>query len=783
MNAVARMGRGRLGRVGWLTWTVAGLAALAPVPPATAQEASLDEQESYSYVRTLEGRATLASTGSGPGEEAELNQPLMAGDRIEVGRGARMEIALADRNLLRIGEDASVTLERIAFSGDRDDRTTRIDLARGEIVLVVGDDALGDELPEVRAGGVEVVIHRPGTYRIETWSDGTTEVVVRDGYAEVVSRDGSSVLRDGEMAIAAEGGYDLEIADASPAGSLERWGDELADAADRADTRYVEPELAYRSASLAQHGSWVAYNSSWYWQPRVEVGWRPYWRGRWGWTPSGLTWVSYEPWGWVPYHYGSWCRLPGYGWAWRPGRQYSPAWVYWHWTDSYVGWCPTGYYTSWYDPWYRDGFRWGYYGWAGGSWGNYRDWCFRPTRRVCDRDWRRWHRGSHDLERELGPTVPRGVITTDTGGIPRRRFEEPGLAEEIVRRGRLRGEGSNADVTDFVARRRDLPPAVETAIQPGPRDRRRLRDEPASGDRTRVRVAGPNPRDRRDIEGTDGAPGDRARRRDDTGADGGAADGGRARDRGGRDSGTEGQVGTRSRRTGEPTTPQGVPGDDRRRWREGTDDDGGATRVRPQRRPTPAPPNPRTPEPRERRDPSDSRERRDSTDSRERAIDRESPRRPPNPPADRPTTRVEPDRRERRTVTTTPDRRVSPPIERRRLPVEPGSRVGSYGSGRERSRDDDREPVRRVLDNVRRQDRDATAPSYRRPETRPTSRYQPPSQSGSRERVGSPRSGGQSSRSTPPPRAQRGSGESKSKAGSTSSPPPSRRDRSDRNRD
>ncbi|MBP1642587.1 MAG: FecR family protein [Acidobacteria bacterium] len=473
-----------------ITMTAAA-ALLGAATTLFAQERELEAQESYSYVRTLDGRATLASQGSAPGEEATVNQPLLTGDRVAVARGARVEIALADRNLVRVGGGSVLVLTRVAFSGDRGERSTLLDLEDGELVLTVTEDALGDALPEVRTPGGEVVIHRPGTYRIATAPEGWTEVVVREGFAEVVTGRGSTLVREAESAYVALSRQGADIADAGPFDSLERWGDELAAGARQAEL-YVEPELSYQAAPLADYGSWVSVNSAWYWQPRVAAGWRPYWDGRWGWTPSGLTWISDEPWGWMPYHYGSWASMPGYGWLWRPGRLYSPAWVYWHWSDDWVGWCPTGYYTNWYGPWgygygsgygYGYGFRCGIYGWAGGNWGFYNDWNFAPNYCLRRRDQRRHHRRGGDLGRELGPHVPRGLVTTETRGLPRERLGDRGFVRtELARRGKLRPDADFADVTDFVARKRDLPRQVSDVIRSEPGARVRLAEVPEAAD-------------------------------------------------------------------------------------------------------------------------------------------------------------------------------------------------------------------------------------------------------------------------------------------------------------
>jgi hypothetical protein len=750
-------------------WTrrLAVAAIAAALPAAAIAERELGELESYSYVRAIEGSATLASRGDGVGEEAETNQPLLAGDLVQVARGARLEIVLADRNLLRVGGGTTLTLSRIAFSGDRGDRTTRLDLDVGQIVLVVGEDVLGDQLPEIRTPGVDIVIHEPGVYRIEADASGWTEVVARQGFAELVTRSGSTVVRADESAIAwSEGRGDVEVLAAGAASSLERWGEELDRQArgSRGAILYVEPELAYQAAELDRHGSWIEYDSAWYWRPTVEVGWRPYWQGRWQWTPSGLTWVSHEPWGWVPYHYGSWCRLAGYGWVWRPGRVYSPAWVYWHWSDGWTGWVPVGYYTSWYGSWGYDGFGWGTYGWAGGSWNDYRDWCFRPRRRVCDRDWRRWNRGPHDVEREHGPRVPRGILTTDTGDLPRHGLDRPEILTELERRARGRhGREDLPDVTDFVARRRDLPPTVVDAVGPRAGDRVRLRDVPViarvgdddRGDRVRpatTRDGGttsstrPRPtianedrqapaRPVRPTVGVDRDRGDRAE----------TATGPRAVP------GTNPRVLPPTKPRVDPV-PRTVPPTTRRE--DGSRTEGGG-RLEPGQRWTPERPTPRAqPTP-----PADDRQGwRAGREVRPTVVDDGTGYRAPAPRAEPPVQRVFGTRRYDAPAPTYEPRGGTP------SPSAPGS-PRSY---------DSRPPSRVVL---------PSPPSGGRvaPSTPPTStRVAPPTSTGSRPTV-SPRSQPPSSRPSSPPPSSSSSG-TRSSSGNSSrgdSPPPSRRSRDD----
>ena len=445
-------------------------------PAGTVDGAPLaDERASYSFLRTLEGDATVAAAGEGIGNPLELNQPLLTGDLLRVGPRSRLELALSDRHRVHLDAGTSVVLERLAFSGDREERVTVLRLEGGELLLEVSEDALGDELPRIITANSTVYIQQPGQYRIEAGVDDDgqawTRVVTRRGYAEIVTDRGSSVVREEEsMTALGDRWTRLELAAADAPDALERWSAALADRALAASrsARYVEPHLAYDAAPLDQAGDWVEYQSVRYWRPYVSAGWRPYWQGRWDWTPSGYTWVSYEPWGWVPYHYGRWCSLPGYGWVWRPGAVYSPAWVYWNWTSGWAGWVPMGYYSQFYNPWYGDRYRYGVYGWAGGGWGIYSEWNFAPVHCFRDRHFRGNLRTGRDLEHETRlPEPPRGLLTTDTRDFrPDRIDRTEDLLHEIGKRNRVDVGQELPDVTDFGCRKGRLPSAIERVVVP-----------------------------------------------------------------------------------------------------------------------------------------------------------------------------------------------------------------------------------------------------------------------------------------------------------------------------
>jgi hypothetical protein len=428
--------------------------------------------------------------GSGARTPAELNQPVLAGDRLWVPERSRVEIVLADRNLLRIDGGSEVVLERLAASPDSQDRGTVLRLREGNIQLIVLRESLGDELPRIETPNTSIYVQDYGTYRVSADQERFTELVVREGRAEIRNDRDSESLRADEQAWV----EDTERIDVESAGSydnLERWARRL-DEEGRVDSRYVDEDLRYAAAPLARYGSWIDYQGTSYWRPRVDAGWRPYYNGRWAYTPSGNTWVSYDPWGWVPHHYGSWDYLPGYGWVWQPGRRWAPAWVYWYQGPSYTGWCPTGYYTRYYGSRWGGGlgFNFGVYGWAGGDWGLFGQWTFVSSDywhgyrdgyrdgRYDGRhdDWRnRWNVQRYavpiDELRRRGGVLDRGLITTDTRPLTPEVLENPRHAVEVLsrdasarRRVDGRADGQLPDVNDFIARKPDLDARTRRAV-------------------------------------------------------------------------------------------------------------------------------------------------------------------------------------------------------------------------------------------------------------------------------------------------------------------------------
>jgi ferric-dicitrate binding protein FerR (iron transport regulator) len=152
------------------------------------------EDTSYSYVRVLDGSASVVSGGGDGAEPLELNQPLLTGDRIVVAASSRLEVVLADRTRLRLDAGSTAVLRAIAFSADATDRATRLQLSRGTLQLSVDENAQGDELPRIDLPNATVYVQDVGDLSVATVGGDSSEVVVRRGFVEIATERGSTLL-------------------------------------------------------------------------------------------------------------------------------------------------------------------------------------------------------------------------------------------------------------------------------------------------------------------------------------------------------------------------------------------------------------------------------------------------------------------------------------------------------------------------------------------------------------------------------------------------------------
>jgi hypothetical protein len=453
---------------------------LATPAICSSQETPAAQTEAaYGHVSVSDGHVTLIESDTGESVPVEGAEAVLAGDELRLAGGARAEVRLADRNLIRLGNEAEVAFLALAASADRNDLSTALRLRRGTMQIVVADDFRGQVPPAIETANAYIELRGPGVYLVDAQGPERTLIVVRRGGARLRGPDGYTALGAGEEAVV-EGhdGAGVRLASARGLAPVERWGEELAaDHATPAEV-YVDRPLSYASASLNTYGNWVYVRGTRAWRPRVAHGWRPYWKGRWRHTPTGLLWVSYEPWGWVPHHYGSWDLIPGHGWVWFPGHRFASAWVFWYWGPKYVGWVPWGYYSHHYGSRFRLSFA--VYGSAGGLTVGFGDWCFTPVHRFGHRHQHRHLRTGRGLGRERN-RLERGIITTDTYGITPGHWKSPDRVKRVLTvdaSGRARD--CLGEVDPFVNRERDgrIPDGWKPPVDGRSKDRTRALIDP-----------------------------------------------------------------------------------------------------------------------------------------------------------------------------------------------------------------------------------------------------------------------------------------------------------------
>jgi hypothetical protein len=315
-------------------------------------------------ISLIHGDVSMARGDTGEWSSTTVNAPLVQGDQVATGEGARTEVQLDFANILRLAARSQAKIADLSRT------RIQVQVAQGyaSYTLLKGNEAD----VEIDSPNVAVRPLRQGRYRMQVISDEETNVIVRDGEAEITTPQGSTRVQAGEMIVVR--GTDqpeYKVSSAPENDDWDRWNKDR-DNVIRNAASWGNTNRYYTGANdLDAYGHWVyvpGYGNVW--QPYQEATWAPYQTGRWVWEPYyGWTWVSYEPWGWAPYHYGRWFYY-GSSWCWWPGPVYvsyrplwSPAFVFFVGFGHHsgfgfgsIGWFPVGPHDPFY-PWYGRGFN------------------------------------------------------------------------------------------------------------------------------------------------------------------------------------------------------------------------------------------------------------------------------------------------------------------------------------------------------------------------------------------------------------------------------------------
>jgi hypothetical protein len=441
---------------------------------------SYGRDRSHSYITYDDGGTTIRQSEDGRDVDARVNTPVFPGDEVTTGRRGRVEIRMADGNIIALDRSTSVEFKSILDSYDGDSAQTVVELKYGHVAIQRDDETR--QLLRLDTGNGSYAATEVATYAVETDAKNNDRVTVFDGTMEVRTPARTTRVREGEEARIDDGGiYDL-VSARNTADEFERWFIQRASRYNTASGRYLDRSLAYSEADLGSNGSWVfaANYGGWCWRPHVAVGWRPYYNGYWRHSPGGvLVWVSYDPWGWVPYHYGRWAYEAAYGWVWLPGAAYAPAWVYWMYGPSYVGWAPMG----WYDC-YRPYYDWAYRPYAragfefGGGWNgrvrpgevDLRPWTFVTPNQLMNRHVDQASLTADLIRDRLRRDGNTGLVSSAPARFTRNEIKDPNAAVgNVFRRGigsgtGREGSGSAADMTPFFRRDPELSNSIRERV-------------------------------------------------------------------------------------------------------------------------------------------------------------------------------------------------------------------------------------------------------------------------------------------------------------------------------
>jgi hypothetical protein len=289
-------------------------------PPAHA-----DDSLGVARLSWMQGNVAVQHTDGGQNVAGAVNAPLIDGDAMTTGSGARAEVQFDGTSALRLLDNTQVRFAQL------DPSNRSIQLAEGTVDLDLFHNA--SALPVIDTPSVSVRAAGDGRYRVTVTNDGVSYITVRSGTADVLLPRGRQALRPGSTMVVSGRASNPSYSYIAAVGldDFDRFNEE------RDSSLYAYAGADGISSSVAvgdlnAYGNWVndpSYGNVWV--PDQSSGWAPYRDGSWTWLAGyGYSWVGSEPWGWAPYHYGRWFYNAGYGgWCWYPSSVYtwSPALV------------------------------------------------------------------------------------------------------------------------------------------------------------------------------------------------------------------------------------------------------------------------------------------------------------------------------------------------------------------------------------------------------------------------------------------------------------------------
>jgi FecR protein. len=274
-------------------------------------------------------QVSFVPAGENDWVEAQINRPLITGDKLWTDHDSRAELEIGS-SALRL--DAQTSFDFLNL----DDQTAQIELTEGSLNLRVRR-LYDNQVYEIDTPTLAFVINRVGEYRLTVLPNGQSTVVnVLQGGGDAYGENGArSRIEEGQSVTFNDSGLrDYYTDSLPPPDSFDEFcrqrdgrsgPRQVARLRVRGRDRLSGPRRQRRLERRARVRSRLVPDDR---RGRlVALSQRPLGLGR----RVGWTWIDDAPWGFAPFHYGRWAYI-GNRWGWCPGAigvrpYYAPALV------------------------------------------------------------------------------------------------------------------------------------------------------------------------------------------------------------------------------------------------------------------------------------------------------------------------------------------------------------------------------------------------------------------------------------------------------------------------
>jgi len=285
-----------------------------PAPDQIAP-GQVDPPARVARLANMSGNVSFTPAGEHDWVQAQLNRPIVTGDKLWTADGARAELQIGS-STVRLDYQSNFDFLNL------NDQIAQMQLTHGSLSLDVWRLRAGESY-EVDTPTIAFIANRVGDYRVDVDSQGNfTTVTARRGGGEAVGEGGKRVaIEEGQSIRFNDSALkDYKVNVSSP-DDFDLYCKQRQERHVSAPARNYVSENVVGYEDLDEYGTWESapqYGHVWY-PTAVAADWAPYRAGHWIWVdPWGWTWVDDAPWGFAPFHYGRWAYV-GTRWGWVPG--------------------------------------------------------------------------------------------------------------------------------------------------------------------------------------------------------------------------------------------------------------------------------------------------------------------------------------------------------------------------------------------------------------------------------------------------------------------------------